>query len=155
MGTFTRKKHRLWPPQSFVDLVAALKEFGQRNQLDIRFIIDLIPEEKQMAKRIESLCPNNITILCGPPNFQRFLAYVKRLNVLIAPNTGVMHLAAALNTPTVALFSGADPNDCGPYMHPERFRVVHAGQYDTNGIGIASIPIQPVADAVISFLPIQ
>ncbi len=154
-GRTEEKKHRLWPVQSFIDLVSEVTEYGQKNHLDIRFIVDLIPEEKPMADKLNALCPDNFIIQCEPPNFQRFLAYINRLNVLVAPNTGVMHLAAALNTPTVALFSGADPSDCGPYMHPSRYRVVHSEQFDSNHAVMANIPVRPVVDAVKSLLGVN
>jgi len=151
-GRKEEKKHRLWPEQSFVELISILNRFGKEHQVDIRFIMDLLPEEQCIGERIKSICPDDLIVQCEPPNFQRYLAYLKCLDVLIAPNTGVMHLAAALNTPVVALFSGANPGDCGPYMHPERFRVVHSQNFQNSYLGMASIPVQPVVNAVISLL---
>ncbi|WP_367607558.1 glycosyltransferase family 9 protein [Legionella sp. W05-934-2] len=154
-GRTKEKRHRLWPPQSFASLISALTDIAQQRKLDMRFMMDLLPEERQMGERILSLGASNLVLQCEPPNFQRFLNYLKRVNVFVAPNTGVMHLAAALNTPTVALFSAADPGDCGPYMHPDRFRIVHSKDYANENITIASIPVQPVVDAVLSLLPKQ
>ena len=46
----------------------------------------------------------------------RDLAYLYRLSgLLITTDSGPMHIAAAMNTPTVALFGPTDPSRTGPY----------------------------------------
>jgi ADP-heptose:LPS heptosyltransferase len=55
-----------------------------------------------------------------------------------------MHVAAAVGTPVVALFSGWDPADCGPYAPPERVRVLRAEDTPHPERGLAAIS----ADAV-------
>ena len=46
----------------------------------------------------------------------RDLAYLYSLSrLLITTDSGPMHIAAAMNTPTVALFGPTDPSRTGPY----------------------------------------
>jgi 3-deoxy-D-manno-octulosonic-acid transferase/heptosyltransferase-1 len=46
----------------------------------------------------------------------RDLAYLYKLSrLLITTDSGPMHIAAAMNTPTVALFGPTDPSRTGPY----------------------------------------
>ena len=42
-------------------------------------------------------------------------ALIEKMNIFITNDTGPMHIAFALKTPTVALFSPTDPGICGPY----------------------------------------
>jgi ADP-heptose:LPS heptosyltransferase len=42
-------------------------------------------------------------------------ALIRRLDMLIANDTGPMHLGIALKTPTIGLFAPTDPQLCGPY----------------------------------------
>jgi len=41
-------------------------------------------------------------------------ALIKRCNIFISPDTGAMHLSAAVGTPTLALFLNSDPVMFGP-----------------------------------------
>lgn len=152
-GRKEEKIHRLWPERSFAALVDAIAMRVKNLDLDIRFIMDLLPEEYRIGQRIQALCANDIIVQCAPPNFQRYLAYLNRLDVVVAPNTGVMHLAAALNTPTVALFSGLDPEDCGPYMHKSRYRVIESQSFGEPPFRMENIPVEAVEGAAFALLP--
>jgi ADP-heptose:LPS heptosyltransferase len=55
-----------------------------------------------------------------------------------------MHVAAAVGTPVVALFSGWSPAECGPYVPPERVRILRAEDTPSPERGLAAIG----ADAV-------
>ncbi len=89
-------------------------------------VIDALPEEVKYVQPIVEQSGGAITLLAAPPAFQRYKGFLSLLDVLVTPNTGPMHMAAALGTPLVALFSRWSPEDCGPYMDPARYLVLRA-----------------------------
>jgi heptosyltransferase-1 len=50
----------------------------------------------------------------------QLIAMLRRVSLVIAGDTGPLHLAAALNTPTIALFGPTDPARNGPFGAPAR-----------------------------------
>ena len=93
-----------------------------------------------------------VKLLVAPPDFQRYKGLLSRLDVLVTPNTGPMHIAAALDTPLVALFSNWSPADCGPYMDPQRCMVLRAEDTAEPDRGLAAITPESVATAVLDLL---
>jgi ADP-heptose:LPS heptosyltransferase len=62
--------------------------------------------------------------LVGRTDLLVLLALLRRAHHVVSCDTGPMHLAAAVQTPVVALFGPADPSRTGPWG--ERHRVVRA-----------------------------
>ncbi|WP_425058570.1 ADP-heptose--LPS heptosyltransferase 2 [Sporomusa carbonis] len=53
--------------------------------------------------------------LIGKTSLKQLAFIIKNARAVVAGDTGPMHLAAALNTPVIALFGPTDPNRNGPY----------------------------------------
>ncbi|MBV9848721.1 MAG: glycosyltransferase family 9 protein [Armatimonadetes bacterium] len=53
--------------------------------------------------------------LVGRTNVKQLAAVLSRCDVLLSADSGPMHLATAVGTPTVALFGSTDPAATGPY----------------------------------------
>ncbi len=62
-----------------------------------------IPREKVLATELKNLVPT-VSILPDTTNLALFMAVLKRARALVTPDTGPMHIAAALGTPLVAMF---------------------------------------------------
>lgn len=71
--------------------------------------------EKELADHIVSLCRCEPVIALEKP-IRKTLVQLAGSAVVVAPDTGPMHMAVALNVPTVALYGYSDPRRCGPYM---------------------------------------
>lgn len=151
-GRKKEKMHRLWPWQNFVDLAIRLTDYAQTKELNLKVVMDLLPNERQLGIKIQQASANKAILFSTEPDFKRYLCFINRLNVLIAPNTGVMHLAAALNTPVVALFSDLHPGDCGPYMPEENYVTLRAEDYPNSSSGLAAISVSEVFDNTIALL---
>jgi len=55
-----------------------------------------------------------------PCSIAQLIALVRRAGVVIASDTGPLHLAAALKRPVVAIYGPTDPARTGPYGTPSR-----------------------------------
>lgn len=77
------------------------------------------------------------------------------MNLLVSANTAPMHIAAAVNTPVVALFDGLLPEDCGPFMPSEQYTVLRAEETGKTEAGIAAITPESVLDVAPPYFPKQ
>ena len=145
-------KHRLWPLASYAELAKAMNDYAHAHGIDLKIVMNLLPHEQAYGRQLEHMSQGTIQLLSSPPKFSSYLAYLQQLDILIVSNTGVMHLAAALNTSVVALFSDQDPGDCGPYMDKRRFKVLRAEETPYPFDGLKSIKVNQVMEATISLL---
>ncbi len=53
-------------------------------------------------------------------------ALQQRARLVIATDSGPLHLASMVGTPVVGLYGPADPQEFGPIGHPDRLRIVRA-----------------------------
>lgn len=67
------------------------------------------PDEKEMADEIVSGTSKKITNLVGDLSITQSGLVVKDASVLLTGDTGLMHIAAAVETPTVAVFGSTHP----------------------------------------------
>ncbi len=142
------EKHRTWPGTHFASLAKILKSQAAEQGISLAMVIDALPEERPFIDPIVNASEGSIVLMTSPPNFQRYKGYLKTLDVLVSPNTGPMHFAAALGTNVVGLFSGWSVEDCGPYVPTEKFEVLEAGQTNDPDQGLAAIQPEKVAEAV-------
>jgi heptosyltransferase-1 len=85
------------------------------------------------------------------------IALVRRVGVVIAGDTGPLHLAAALERPVVGLFGPTDPARNGPYGTQSRVlrhsssRVDHSRRVETEE-GLMQITTEEVVEAALELL---
>ncbi len=146
------RRRKTWPVESFARLAALLTEYAARHNLKLRVMCDLLPEERALGESLVAHSGGRVTLCTEPPDFERYKATIARMNLLVTPDTGPMHIAAALGTPLVALFHGRDPRDCGPYTDPARYVVLRAEDMAQPEQGLAAIPPETVFEACQRFL---
>jgi len=150
-GIFARTrdlKHRVWPAAQAAEFARALK----RERPDLRCVVDAVPGELPLLAPFLEQAGDAVTLLSGPPDFERYKALLQRLEVLVTPNTGPMHFAAAVGTKVVALFSGWKASECGPFVPAERASIVRAEDMPQGERGLAAILPQAVLEAVLAHL---
>lgn len=145
-------RHRMWPAESFVELTRILTARAAEADLKLALVVDALPEELRHVQPIVDRSGGALTLLAAEPDFDRYKGLLSLLDVLVTANTGPMHMAAALNTPMVALFSHWTPDDCGPYMDPDRYTILQAEDLSDGGAGLADIAPDVVAEAVLTLL---
>lgn len=142
-----------WPAEYFANLASMLANYAEVQGKRIFIIMDLVPEDRELGESIVRLSGGKVILFIPPLNFERYKALLQRMDLLVSPDTGPMHIAAAVGTQLVALFAGHDPRDCGPYVPEDQFRVLRAE--DTSGpeLGLAAILPEAVFEACKTFLP--
>ena len=71
--------------------------------------------EQAFCERLAATAPDHTLNLCGLTSPKQLAAVLAEVNVLLAPDTGAVHLARAMNTPVVGLYAVASPTLSGPY----------------------------------------
>ncbi|MDY7116103.1 glycosyltransferase family 9 protein [Halomonas sp. SSL-5] len=73
-------------------------------------------QEREMGERIQALCPTEAVIdAIGATSLKGLLALIDAAQAVIAPDSGPVHMANALNTPTVGLYATTNPDRAAPY----------------------------------------
>jgi len=98
-----------WPVERYAALVTPLRErFG------LACVVAGSPDERELAEQI----PGGIN-LAGRTSLRQLAALVERADLVIANDSGPMHIAAAMNRPLVTLFGPTNPVRTGPYRRED------------------------------------
>lgn len=74
------------------------------------------PQEIQSAENIVSLCQQAQPLnLVGKTSLAELVALLDLADLVLAPDTGPLHIASALNTPVIGLYASTNPQRAGPY----------------------------------------
>ena len=98
-------KSKRWSPENYAELIARLSD---RIPFDI--LVTGSPQEVDVAQAIVT----GAGVPCAkwfPSTLLQFIALAREARLLIGGDTGPLHLAAAVGTPIVAIFSSADPRN--------------------------------------------
>jgi lipopolysaccharide heptosyltransferase I len=98
-----------WPVENYQALVDPI-----RQRFGLRCIVAGGRDTIDLAKAIPSALN-----LAGKTNLPQLVALLERSNLVIANDSGPMHIAAALGKPLVTLFGPTNPIRTGPYNRPE------------------------------------
>jgi len=139
---------RLWPAESFAELAKLIAAYSKAQGLNIRIIMDLMPDEVATGEKIVRMSDGAATMLVPPLDFERYKATLERADVLLVSNTGPMHLGAAVGTHVVAFFGHIPPSDCAAYVPDgQNINLVAASKE------VADITPQEAFEACRSFFP--
>ncbi|MEO0562307.1 MAG: glycosyltransferase family 9 protein [Chloroflexota bacterium] len=84
-------------------------------QLDAQVVFTGSDSELAMIREINSQMNQNATIMAGDTTVGQLAALYARAQVVLGPDSGPLHVAAAVGTPSVTLFGPADPVEFGPW----------------------------------------
>jgi heptosyltransferase-2/heptosyltransferase-3 len=76
------------------------------------------PAEVDLVDRVVSSLGGGAIGLAGKTSIGELAAVLERCAIAIGPDSGPLHLAVAVGTPTVHLFGPADPRRFGPFGDP-------------------------------------
>ncbi|XOY29917.1 glycosyltransferase family 9 protein [Proteus cibi] len=152
MGASTQE--RRWPIKYFVEL--AQKLIDRDSSLQIKLIGS--SRELELPEAFFVLLPeqyhNNIENLVGKTSLPSLLSQIKIMDVLVTGDTGPLHLAIALQIPTVSLFVTADPKWTGPYQDNNLHKVIKKNEISLDGTikTMNDITVDEVFDSTINYI---
>jgi ADP-heptose:LPS heptosyltransferase len=106
-----RLQSRRWPVERFAAVGCALAQEGWQ------VAVTGSPAEAQLTGELVARLPNDAADLTGQTTLGSLAALISRSALLVCNDTGVSHVAAALDTPSVVVASGSDVNRWAPLDH--------------------------------------
>jgi len=110
-------RFKQWPSAHFIELGRRLQQIT-----DCQIIVTGNQRERELVTRIASAIPHAIPF-CEDPSVLKLASLLKQLSLYITNDTGALHVASAMETPTIALFAPTHSGRCGPYFNP-RVKVI-------------------------------
>lgn len=108
----TRWQRKRWPTERWV---AVARELARRSP---QLVISAGPdaEEVRGAAELEKALPGKAISTAGRLNWAQLAGLLRRARLFVGVDTAAMHLAAACQTPTVALFGPSDERVWRPWQ---------------------------------------
>ena len=101
--------NKRWPPANFGALAAAIRE-----RFELRSVVIWGPGEESLAAAIVE-ASSNAAQLAPRTAVTDVFALAREARLMISGDTGPLHIAGAVGTPTVSLFGPTDPGRNGPW----------------------------------------
>ena len=131
---------KLWSIDAYIALGKAL----QAALPQLRIVITGTSNEAFLAKKFEKNVPNTINLV-GKTTVADLSALMRRLDLFIAHDCGVFHIAAASNVPIVGLFGPTNPIATGPFPFKAQHKVIKKGE-------MTDISVDEVVDSALHLL---
>lgn len=106
----SRWSSKNWPSEYFVETGKLLK-----NKYNATIIICGSRNDEKICEYITESIGNNTINLCGKLNLAELGGLIKESNLIIANDSGPVHIADAVGTPCVVVFGPTSPERTGPY----------------------------------------
>lgn len=108
-----------WPAERWGALAAAIHA-----RFRVAPLVTAGPQEVELAARVVECAGGAAVPLPAPVSLGGLAALYQRARVVVATDSGPLHLAAAVGAPVVGLYGPADPAVFGPLAPAVRARVV-------------------------------
>jgi heptosyltransferase I len=107
------KLERNWPQERYVQLINQLAD-----QYSVNIVLTGGPSSQEVAlsQAIADEVKADCLLLTGKTNLKQLVAILQTADVLIAPDTGPVHIARAVDTPVVGLYAVMTGRYTGPYQ---------------------------------------
>jgi ADP-heptose:LPS heptosyltransferase len=99
---------KLWPPERFGELARELRRLG------LHPLVSWGPGEEELADRVVA-ASGGAAARSFPTTLLDYVEIARRARLVVAADTGPLHLACAVGTPVVALFGPTEPARNGPF----------------------------------------
>ena len=112
--------HKRWAPERFAALGDRLA--GARR---VHIAVTGGPDDAAIASVIAAQMRRPATVLAGRTTLRELGGCLEQARLVISNDTGVLHMAAALARPIIALYGPTSPAFTGPLGDPRRMIVLH------------------------------
>ena len=110
------KSERNWLPERYGEVI---EEAVSRWKCGVLLTGGNSPAEQALCERLAQIAPGHTLNLCGKTSPKQLAALLGLVDVVIAPDTGAVHIARAMGTPVIGLYAVASSKLTGPYQHME------------------------------------
>ena len=115
----TSKVERSWHVERFGILCQKIfKEDGKK------IVLLGTQSEEKLLNRIKNYCPPDKVKIIPAVNLRVLAGVLKKSRLFIGNDSGMMHLAAMVGTPIVAIFGPGNVGTTGPYMASENCEIL-------------------------------
>jgi lipopolysaccharide heptosyltransferase I len=115
--------NKRWPPGAFGALAAFVRE-----QCGLVPVVVWGPGEEALADRVVA-ASSKAALIAPPTTVADLVALSRAASLVVSGDTGPLHIATAVGTPTVSLFGPTDPERNGPWTRED----VVVSRYDRCG----------------------
>jgi len=115
INPMARWKTKLWEPQRFASLADRIQK-----DLSLRVIFTGSGHDRPSIDKIINNMVEKPINLAGQTSLKELAYLCSRCRLVVSTDTGPMHVAAAMGTPTVAIFGPTAPWRTGPYGNGHR-----------------------------------
>ncbi len=112
---------KAWPPERFREVI---RRWGESHPGAAVLLLGTAGERRGIAAVAAGL-PGRVLNLAGSLSLRRSIAVLSRCRLFIGNDSGLMHIAAALGVPLVAVFGPTEPGRTAPLAR--RYRLLHRG----------------------------
>jgi lipopolysaccharide heptosyltransferase II len=108
-----------WPSKQWfpAQMTACVERLSDRFNLDVVLLGG--KDEQTIAAEVEASSSKRILNLTGRTSLREAIALIQQAVLAIGPDTGLMHIAAAVETPVISLWGATDPVRTGPHKFSE------------------------------------
>ncbi len=106
------KTERNWLPERYAEVVT---QAVARWQCGIVLTGGNASSEQTLCEQLAHHASGRTLNLCGRTTPKQLSALLGEVDVLVAPDTGAVHIARAMGTPVIGLYAVASPKLTGPY----------------------------------------
>jgi len=138
---------KLWQPEKWRQIAQWLADMG------VRVLVSGGPDETALTRSVAAAPSGNVVDIGGQTSFATLAALMQRADVVLGPDSGPLHLAVAVGTPTVHLYGPADPLLFGPWGDASR-HVVVMSEWDCAPCGKLDWN-DPAAHACVKDIPVN
>jgi heptosyltransferase II len=99
-----------WPETHFAELAKTI----QRERPEVQIALMGSPKDKEVCDRIVTFAPG-VRNLAGVTKLDEAVALIANAAAMVSNDSGLLHIASALNRPIVAIYGPTDPNHAPPF----------------------------------------
>lgn len=107
------KAYKNWHAQGYCDVISHARQKGW----NVILAGSPAKVEVDLADSIQRLLPTPCLNLVGKSSLLQMLALIDQVDMVIAPDTGPVHMASAMSTPVIGLYAHHNPARVGPYHY--------------------------------------
>lgn len=105
------KAYKNWTPEGY----AAIADYAANLGFTVILTGGPTALEQTLAQQIMALSQHALINLTGQSSLKQLAALIQQASIVVAPDTGAIHIASAMGTPALGLYAHHNPFRVGPY----------------------------------------